>query len=163
MKLTVTTEQNLAGLTTAEIDRIRIKAVITIGRKAGLDEKTIARQVLGRKEEIAETAKVMRLVLLLEKMGSVCGIDQEKELLNNKAFVGIYKVLHHYYEEPEAIRFEALLRDGKTVRDAWNYFLQENGFSKDMLPSIKDFDYALFTELLDQPLDKFKDFVVTRS
>lgn len=151
-------------MTDSAIDSARTSSTIETMRASGKTDEEIAAAVLfpdgGSGENLAHDIIITNLLM---EMGEFFCLGYKSDEENyNKAFFGLALNLQHYVDHPEAVEFNNLVANAKTVNDVWTFFLEKNGLSDEVLEKMASYDKTFFKNLLSMEISQCQGFGINR-
>lgn len=137
--------KNPTSVTQSAITGAQVSSKITTMKAQGASDKTIAEEVL---KDINH--QELRVFLLLMQMNRAMGWPSVGG--DNDTFLGYACILQHYTAMPEAIEFEKLIQESKTIGQVWAYFKKVNALNERTADMHSITDPVFFAELLDKPI-----------
>lgn len=147
---------NPEAVAASAIEAARTTSVIeTVRAKGGSDEDVV--KAVFSDEGIRDLARSISILNLLVRMGWLMGIPRTVKASDHPSLMGYVLILRHFTDDPRAIAFEEVHNTAKTVRDVWDFFLQQTGYTQAQVTSRAGFDPVFFENQLNQPFPDYFD------
>ena len=137
--------KNPTSVAQSAITGAQVSSKITTMKAQGEPDKTIAKEVL--KDINHQELRVFLLLMQMNRAMGWPGVGGD-----NDTFLGYGCILQHYRARPEAMEFEELLRESKTIGQVWAYFKKVNALNERTADMHSITDPVFFAELLDKPI-----------
>lgn len=148
-------QPNPRSLAESAIENARTSTMIETMREKGATDEEIAKVVLG---DTSVLVNDIFIILLLKEIIEFFGFKYVADDGSgfHPAMLGYACIAQHYTDRPEAVRFEKFRTTAATVRDIWEFYLQESGVDEQTaiqeLEGMEGYNAEHFQKVLDQSL-----------
>lgn len=146
---------NPQSLAESAVENARTSSMIETMREKGATDEEITKAVFGDMSGLVEDIVI---VLLLKEIIEFFGFNYVAHDRSgfHPAMLGYACIAQHYTYRPEAVRFENFRTTATTVRDIWEFYLQESGIEEKTaiqeLEGMEGYNAEHFQKVLDQSL-----------
>jgi hypothetical protein len=140
------TTQTIVSIFFKYLNRLEWWCKSFYGKLTNKTEEEIGRNLIPSQKDMEVFSRNVVLLNLIMKMGELFYANHT----DNKALVGIACIFRNEFGTEEAIRWESLYNDAKTIQDVWDYFLTENKINVERVKFNHSYDDDFFKWLLSK-------------
>jgi hypothetical protein len=129
---------------------------IEVMKRSGKSEDEIVTESLRyTQEQILQTHK---LSIFMKALSLMCKRMEKEGIDTSGTTLGYNLFRAGFTDKPEALIWGKTVKESKTLRELWLYFLAVNGVSKQLIRNLDAYDHVFFECLLNTPVLQFKHF-----
>jgi hypothetical protein len=152
----MTDEIDPGVLASSAVIDAQFSSKIEVMRRLGKSEDEIVAEALRYIQE--QISRTHRLVVVMRTLSLMCKRMESEGIDTSSTTFGYQLFQKGLTNRPQALIWDKTVKESKTLRELWLYFLVVNKIDQPLVQRLDGYDHVFFEGLLNTPILQFKRF-----